>query len=1555
MCSFFRTQFNGGLPLVLLLALASFLFPLQPAQAAITYVASASNPTDNNSLGTSPVSVIPPASMQAGDLVILVANVRESGKTLAISSTGGQTWTAQATNATTTTQKIFWARFNGTWSTNPSVAYSGAGTESATTLVMHVFRPSLSTNYWVLDVAQVDGSFSAPASPYDVAIPGITTNTAGALVFATWASTDNNAWTLQTAGWANAGLAQYRNQNGNDSSQSAAYRVMATAGASGNVTNRQTNNGPDAGNRSILAFKEISVTTLASGADPAATTIAPGAAVADVNLFTLQTNMGTEAVTAVTVNLSTNSGVGRLAITDNAGTELGFTTTPVAGNNTISVSGMSATTTLATFKVRVTPLSHAAMPVPPGASYAITVPVTAWAGPNQHVGSDTNVNALTIDNASPASVTSVSGSASTLRNTVNWTTSAATDFANTSGSVIYRWAAASAGTQVPAEGSTPALGSTNGTATVACLVSSAALTPLTRVDGSGGSADCTTTALVAGQAYTYKVFQKDSSGNFDAGVTIGTFTPTGNVSASVSTVAANPTSVAADNYNFSTITVTLKDSAGTPVPGKSVTLAAGSGSSIITTVNGISDAAGVATFTVKNGTVEGPITYTATDATDAIVITQTAQVTFTTPSLCFTDDFNRASLLSTSNWTRTRGAGTTYDADIVNNRLRLTDAVGNRATAVHLNRIFPGGVNKIVAEFDYFAYNGNGADGVVMALSDASIAPVAGAFGGSLGYAQKSNPGSDCTVVGGCPGFAGGWIGVGLDEFGNYSNPTEGRVGGPGLRPDNVVIRGSGSGQSGYNYHTGVSAPGLDNAASTSPAPGHRYRVTVDHSDGVHAWVMVDRDTTGTGNSYVNLIPSYDAQAIATQAAVPASWYFSFTGTTGASYNIHEIDNFQVCTAQPIVAPVLDHLRIIHDGSALTCRAEDITLKACANPTCSALYPGSVTVDLSTISGAIWSVDPVTFSGGQVEVSLTKSTAGTVTLGGNVTSPSSLVGICYNGAASGDCSLTYSSSSCSFDAVEPGQGPGTPIFTKLAGVPFTVDVLALTAGVINPTYNRTITVDLVDDAGVADGVCSTTSLASPTGSTAWNNGRRTYTFNYPNAARDVRVRVDRLGTQSCSSDDFAIRPVSFNVTSPNASNAGSSGAPAVKTGAAFGLDAASASGYTGTALLNPYRIEAHAGAAQTGTLAGTFSAASSASGWISKGTAFTYSEVGNFRFAPWGVYDDGSFADVDRGKATPECFIDNKIGTAADPADPNVKDGNGMYGCYFGGTDADGDTEVSPYFGRFIPDHFDTVVSGGMPCPLGLTCPATGFVYSGQPFPGNVYAKNASGATTLNYSGAYARAIALSAVDAVGGSAIGAGIGGIPAANSSIAAAAFAAGVATQSVIFQFASTPTNPTNMFVRAVESGGDGVTSLRASGSVEGGFRVVSGRARIGSRHGSELLNLPINVTVQYWNGTEYVTSRTDSATQFTAPGDLTFDNYQKNLTSVSVVGAPVTVTFSSGACNAINGCFTLAAPGAGHNGSVNITLDSPAYLPSNTARATFGVYQNANEFIYMRENY
>lgn len=223
----------------------------------ITYFNSASNPADNGSLDTSPVAVIPPAGMLAGDLVIMIANTRTAGITPAISATGGQTWTSETAVTTNGSIRLFWCRYNGTWTANPSVSFS---TSVNTTVTMHIFRPTIGTNTWALDVTQTTGTFAAPPLPRDVTITGITTVVNGAVALFVWSSRDNNTWGLQTPGWTNAGNAQYSNRASADSSQSAAYEIMATAGATGDVTNRETlagGGGFDEGNTIKIAFKQV--------------------------------------------------------------------------------------------------------------------------------------------------------------------------------------------------------------------------------------------------------------------------------------------------------------------------------------------------------------------------------------------------------------------------------------------------------------------------------------------------------------------------------------------------------------------------------------------------------------------------------------------------------------------------------------------------------------------------------------------------------------------------------------------------------------------------------------------------------------------------------------------------------------------------------------------------------------------------------------------------------------------------------------------------------------------------------------------------------------------------------------------------------------------------------------------------------------------------------------------------------------------------------------------------------------------------------------------------
>lgn len=101
------------------------------------------------------------------------------------------------------------------------------------------------------------------------------------------------------------------------------------------------------------------------------------------------------------------------------------------------------------------------------------------------------------------------------------------------------------------------------------------------------------------------------------------------ISVDNSIIAASPTSVMADGTSYSTIDVTVKDTADALVSGKTVILVSSRGTQdAITTVTGTTGVDGVATFKVSSS-MAGTSTYTAT--INGTVLTGTVSVVFTSP------------------------------------------------------------------------------------------------------------------------------------------------------------------------------------------------------------------------------------------------------------------------------------------------------------------------------------------------------------------------------------------------------------------------------------------------------------------------------------------------------------------------------------------------------------------------------------------------------------------------------------------------------------------------------------------------------------------------------------------------------------------------------------------------------------------------------------------------------------------------------------------------------------------------------------------------------------
>src|SRR5690606_33081301 len=112
------------------------------------------------------------------------------------------------------------------------------------------------------------------------------------------------------------------------------------------------------------------------------------------------------------------------------------------------------------------------------------------------------------------------------------------------------------------------------------------------------------------------------------------------------------------------------------------------------------------------------------------------------------------------------------------------------------------------------------------------------------------------------------------------------------------------------------------------------------------------------------------------------------------------LSNDEVIAIRDITRPcaiAFSHIRIEHTGQGLTCEPATVTVKACADATCSTLYPGPVT---TTLSPAGWvTSDTINFTG-STTAQLRKTTPGAVTLGAGSTAPApASAALCFNGLA----------------------------------------------------------------------------------------------------------------------------------------------------------------------------------------------------------------------------------------------------------------------------------------------------------------------------------------------------------------------------------------------------------------------------------------------------------------------------------------------------------------------------------------------------------------------------
>ncbi|MDJ0365539.1 Ig-like domain-containing protein [Hymenobacter sp. H14-R3] len=278
--------------------------------------------------------------------------------------------------------------------------------------------------------------------------------------------------------------------------------------------------------------------------------------------------------------------------------------------------------------------------------------------------------------------------------------------------------------------------------------------------------------------------------------------------------------------------------------------------------------------------------------------------------------------------------------------LRLTNAVLEQAGYAIDNNTFatPNGFSISFEFFSYGTTTDEPADGFTIFLVDgAGTEPTngfkIGGFGGSLGYAQRQ---TSPTVTE--PGVTKGYLGIGIDEYGNFGIASEGKSGGyPGqtaLLKNAVTLRGPYNSAdptryTGYAYLTGSNSLPFDLAVGTSKTNKGSRIVEPTDAGYRKAYINVIPVVTNGVTTYRITVRIQNGQSVATAVnnftivSPPSTLRVGFGASTGGRNGIHEIrgleivkapiavdDNAQTRYNQPTTIGVLDN-DLDGDGAAI--------------------------------------------------------------------------------------------------------------------------------------------------------------------------------------------------------------------------------------------------------------------------------------------------------------------------------------------------------------------------------------------------------------------------------------------------------------------------------------------------------------------------------------------------------------------------------------------------------------------------------------------------------------